>query len=290
MADNRPAPKTIPGWINFVIGGLSGMMATCIVQPADLLKTRMQLLGPEAKGQSAISVAKGILRKEGPMGFYVGLSAGLFRQATYTTGRLGSFNTILDWYKAEYGVPSFSMKILMGMTAGGIGAFIGTPAEVSLIRMTADGRLPPEKRRNYKNVFNALNRIVREEGVTALWRGAVPTVTRAMVVNAAQLGTYSQARELLLPTLGEGIVLHLWSSMIAGFVTSAASLPVDIVKTRVQMAAKGSSQIGVLLNIVKNEGVMALWSGFLPTLIKIGPHTVFTFIFLEQLNALYLNT
>ena len=26
------------------------------------------------------------------------------------------------------------------MTAGGIGAFVGTPAEVALIRMTADGR------------------------------------------------------------------------------------------------------------------------------------------------------
>jgi hypothetical protein len=28
----------------------------------------------------------------------------------------------------------------MGMTAGGVGALIGTPAEVTLIRMTSDGR------------------------------------------------------------------------------------------------------------------------------------------------------
>lgn len=31
----------------------------------------------------------------------------------------------------------------MGMAAGGAGAFIGTPAEVALVRMTSDGRLPP---------------------------------------------------------------------------------------------------------------------------------------------------
>ena len=31
--------------------------------------------------------------------------------------------------------------------------------------MTSDGRLPPEQRRNYKNVFDALIRISREEGV-----------------------------------------------------------------------------------------------------------------------------
>ena len=56
------------------------------------------------------------------------------------------------------------------MTAGATGAFVGTPAEVSLIRMTADGRLPPDQRRGYTSVFNALARITREEGLLTLWR------------------------------------------------------------------------------------------------------------------------
>lgn len=86
------------------------------------------------------------------------------------------------------------------MTAGVAGAFVGTPAEVSLIRMTADGRLPAAERRNYKNVFDSLFRIVKEEGVLTLWRGAIPTMGRAMVVNAAQLASYSQAKQFLLDT------------------------------------------------------------------------------------------
>ncbi|KAM3957923.1 mitochondrial 2-oxoglutarate/malate carrier protein-like [Aphomia sociella] len=230
------------------------MMGVCVVHPADLVKTRMQLLGPAAKDHSVLTVARSVYKNQGVSGFYVGLSAALFRQATYTTGRLGSFNSFLDWYKANYGVPGFGTKTLIGMAAGGIGAFVGTPAEICLIRMTADGRLPPEKRMNYKNVFNALSRILKEEGVFALWRGVFPTVTRAMVVNAAQLGTYTQAREMLVPKLGDGIFLHFCSSMISGFVTSVASLPVDIIKTRVQIAAKGTSQIAVLMNIIKKEG------------------------------------
>jgi hypothetical protein len=48
-----------------------------------------------------------------------------------------------DKYK-EYSTPGknspFIVKLIMGMSAGGIGAFIGTPAEVALIRMTSDGR------------------------------------------------------------------------------------------------------------------------------------------------------
>ena len=36
--------------------------------------------------------------------------------------------------------PGLAMKMGIGMVAGGVGATVGTPAEVALIRMTADGR------------------------------------------------------------------------------------------------------------------------------------------------------
>ena len=72
--------------------------------------------------------------------------------------------------------------------------------QVALIRMTSDGNLPADQRRNYKNVFDALFRIIREEGIFTLWRGAIPTMGRAMVVNAAQLASYSQAKQAILGT------------------------------------------------------------------------------------------
>ena len=72
------------------------------------------------------------------------------------------------------------MKAALGMSAGGCGAFVGTPAEVALIRMTSDGTLPVEQRRNYSSVFNALARITREEGITTLWTGATPTIARSL--------------------------------------------------------------------------------------------------------------
>ncbi|XP_050549777.1 mitochondrial 2-oxoglutarate/malate carrier protein isoform X8 [Spodoptera frugiperda] len=223
-------PRTIPKYMNFIIGGTAGMMGISVVQPADLLKTRMQLLGPAGKNASFVGVAKEIVRKEGILGFYVGLSAALLRQATYGTGRLGCFNAMFDWHKA----------------------------------------------------------ITREEGITTLWRGAGATVSRAMVVNGAQLGSYSQAREMLLPYMYDGLPLHAAAAMIAGFITTVASLPVDIVKTRVQNAEKGTGQIQVLRSVIQNEGVLTLWSGMWPTYAKIGPLTVLIFVFLEQLNKLYL--
>eukprot|EP00914_Ancora_sagittata_P022541 GHVO01044768.1.p1 GENE.GHVO01044768.1~~GHVO01044768.1.p1 ORF type:complete len:198 (+),score=19.06 GHVO01044768.1:261-854(+) len=183
----------------------------------------------------------------------------------------------------------------MGMTAGAVGSFIGTPAEISLIRMTADGRLPKAEQRGYKNVFNALSRITSEEGVLTLWRGCGPTIVRAMVVNAAQLASYSQAKQFVLKTgyFGDNIMCHFVASMISGLVTTAASMPVDIAKTRVQSMKvidgkpeyKGS--IDVLSKVIRQEGFFSLWKGFTPYYARLGPHTVLCFIFLEQMNKSY---
>jgi len=42
--------------------------------------------------------------------------------------------------------------------------------------------LPVAERRNYKNAFDALYRITKEEGVSTLWRGSTPTVLRAIAI------------------------------------------------------------------------------------------------------------
>lgn len=45
--------------------------------------------------------------------------------------------------------------------------------------------------------------------------------------------------------------------------------------------------IDVLLKVGRQEGVFALWKGFTPYFCRLGPHTVLTFIILEQLNQQY---
>lgn len=49
-------------------------------------------------------------------------------------------------------------------------------------------------------MVDAFARIVKDEGVMGLWRGATPTVIRAMVLNLAMLATYDEAKELMLHT------------------------------------------------------------------------------------------
>ena len=211
------------------------------VHPFDCMKTRMQLSQEMARTSglkpysSVFDCFKTTLKEEGPRGLYSGLSAGLMRQGTYSTMRLGLYQTFrAKWKEAGYSSNFLSMFCLGGM-AGGISAFCTNPVEVALIRMQADGRLPVAERRGYSNVLNAISRVASEEGVLSLWNGVTPTVTRAIVVNSVQMATYDRTKQLLNAYGVDGFAAFFLASLNAGFLYSLATLPLDISKTRMYM-------------------------------------------------------
>lgn len=126
-------------------------------------------------------------------------------------------------------------KVYSSLLAGGIGSILGTPADLVLVRMQSDAVLPPELRRNYRNVFDAFIRITREEGFLSCWKGATPTVVRAMALNLGMLVSYDESKERL-----EHVIPHnpnlVWfmASVISGAIAATMSLPFDNVKTKLQ--------------------------------------------------------
>ena len=74
--------------------------------------------------------------------------------------------------------------------SGFVGSLVGNPADLCLVRFQSDSTLPLNERRNYKNVLDALSRIVREEGLITLWRGSAPTVLRAIAMNLGKISLY----------------------------------------------------------------------------------------------------
>jgi solute carrier family 25 oxoglutarate transporter 11 len=103
--------------------------------------------------------------------------------------------------------------------------------------MSADQKLPLDQRRGYTSLFNLLLRVAREEGVTALWGGAAPTVARAALLNAGQLGVYSEAKERIAHRTGmTGLLLMFCSSLVSATAAVAMSSPADVLKSRMQVA------------------------------------------------------
>jgi hypothetical protein len=85
------------------------------VQPIDMIKTRLQLAGEGSRtGGSFMTVTREIIKNEGFFSMYKGLSAGLLRQATYTTARMGLFRTISDSMAEPGKSLPFYKKVLAG--------------------------------------------------------------------------------------------------------------------------------------------------------------------------------
>jgi solute carrier family 25 (mitochondrial oxoglutarate transporter), member 11 len=315
----------------FVEGGIASVVAGCSTHPLDLIKVRMQLQGeaaaavapqqaqrtalafhggpqivsiPQAtdivvpKKPGPLSVGAQILRSEGAAGLFSGVSATMLRQTLYSTTRMGLYDVLKTrWTKENGGVLPLHRKIASGLIAGGVGAAVGNPADVAMVRMQADGRLPLADRRNYRSVGDAIGRMARDEGVRSLWRGSSLTVNRAMIVTASQLATYDQAKEAILARRGpgaDGLATHVAASFTAGIVAAAASNPVDVVKTRMMnmKVAPGApppyaGAVDCALKTVRSEGPMALYKGFIPTVMRQGPFTVVLFVTLEQVRKVF---
>lgn len=87
-------------FMNFAIGGISGMFSTTIVQPIDIVKVRLQVRGEAGHSNlSPFSVARELKAKVGLKGFYKGLDSALVRQSTYTTTRFGVYLTLTQQMK-----------------------------------------------------------------------------------------------------------------------------------------------------------------------------------------------
>ena len=272
----------------FINGGIAGMTATALIQPVDMIKVRLQLAGEGLSSgpkPTPITVTKEILASGKVLDLYTGLSAGLLRQAVYTTARLGFFDTFMAAAKTRAaqtpsGTPGFAERAVAGLSAGGLAAFIGNPADLALIRMQSDGLAPAAQRANYKSVLDALLRISRSEGITALWSGCLPTVARAMALNFGQLAFFSEAKvQLRTHTSLSPQLQTLTASAVAGFFASFFSLPFDFIKTRLQKQTRrpdGTLPYRGMLHcarkVVAEEGWGRFYRGFTTYYVRIAPH------------------
>ena len=263
------------------------MAATTLIQPIDMIKVRLQLAGEglsTGPRPSPLAITQSIITSGRVLDLYTGLSAGLLRQAVYTTARLGFFDTFMAKLKTRTAGQGnsigFKERAAAGLSAGGLAAMIGNPADLALIRMQSDGLKPLAQRAQYKGVVDALVRISRTEGITSLWAGCLPTVVRAMALNFGQLAFFSEAKiQLKAHTQLGSRTQTLTASAIAGFFASFFSLPFDFVKTRLQKQTKGADgklpyrgMLDCFQKVTREEGLLRFYRGFGTYYVRIAPH------------------
>jgi len=267
-------------------GGLASVGAACCTHPLDLIKVHLQT---QQKGSiGLVQMGVKVFRSDGVLGLYSGLTASVLRQMTYSMTRFAIYETVKNKLEPPgcTGMP-FYQKVLLGGVSGCLGGFVGTPADMINVRMQNDVKLPPEQRRNYKHAIDGLYRVVKEEGPTKLMNGATMAATRATFVTIGQLSFYDQIKVMLMRTgiFQDNIVTHFSASFMAGGIATFITMPLDVMKTRMMNAPPGTySGLLACAKDIAVTGPLGFFKGFFAAFVRLGPHTILTFVFLEQLR------
>lgn len=266
-------------------GGVASSMAACCTHPLDLLKVHLQTQKEGRLGIGGMAVK--VIKSDGVLGLYSGLSASLLRQLTYSTTRFGMYESIKASLGQEKGPLPFHQKVALAAVSGACGGLVGTPGDMVNVRMQNDVKLPPEQRRLYKHAIDGLIRVAREEGLAKLFSGASMATSRAVLMTIGQVAFYDQFKQVLLATglFSDNLVTHFTASSSAATVAVAMTQPLDVMKTRLMNAAPGEfNSIFHCFSTTLREGPSAFYKGFVPAFVRLAPQTVLTWIFLEQIR------
>lgn len=275
------ASKTI---FHFAAGLCSGLTSSILLQPADLLKTRVQQSG---KANALLPTLKAILSSQNPIrGLWRGtLPSALrtgFGSALYFTSLNALRQTIAQANpplvlantstssKSSSALPKLSntANLATGAVARVAAGFVMMPVTVLKVRYESDYYA-------YRSLLGAGRDIVRTEGVRGLFAGFGATAARDAPYAGLYVLLYEQLKRRLASmtttsTNADGTPLAGVSSSSINFVSgaSAAGLataitnPFDAVKTRLQlMPAKYGNMVRAVRLMIHEDGVRSLFNG-----------------------------
>ncbi|KAK0089775.1 hypothetical protein PV325_005401 [Microctonus aethiopoides] len=284
----------------FIYGGLASIIAELGTFPLDTTKTRLQIQGQKLdkvhsslKYSGMLDALLQITKNEGYKSLYCGISSAILRQATYGTIKFGTYYSLKQLAIEKWGSDDLVIiNIICAAVAGSISSAIANPTDVVKVRMQVNGN-----QRNL-SLYGCFHDVYQHEGVRGLWRGVGPTAQRAAVIAAVELPIYDSTKYCLTPYIGDTVSNHFISSFVASAASAVASTPIDVIRTRLMNQRRMSvasdllpphiyrGSLDCFFQTCKNEGFSALYKGFVPSLLRMGPWNIIFFITYEQLKKL----
>ncbi|AJR65400.1 Sfc1p [Saccharomyces cerevisiae YJM1248] len=290
--------------INLMAGGTAGLFEALCCHPLDTIKVRMQIYRRVAgiehvKPPGFIKTGRTIYQKEGFLALYKGLGAvviGIIPKMAIRFSSYEFYRTLL--VNKESGTVSTGNTFVAGVGAGITEAvLVVNPMEVVKIRLQAQHLTPSEPNAGpkYNNAIHAAYTIVKEEGVSALYRGVSLTAARQATNQGANFTVYSKLKEFL-QNYHQMDVLPSWETSCIGLISGAigpfSNAPLDTIKTRLQKDKSISLEkqsgmkkiITIGAQLLKEEGFRALYKGITPRVMRVAPGQAVTFTVYEYVR------
>ncbi|TMW51418.1 hypothetical protein DOY81_003485 [Sarcophaga bullata] len=248
-----------------------------------------------------LATINGIAREEGVLKLWRGMTASIYRHMIYSGVRISTYDYLRkvlatqmeDGTNARLPIP---LSTFCGLCAGCLAQWLSSPAALVKILLQMEGkrRLMGEAPRVH-SVSHAFKYVVSKGGIKGLWRGSVPNVQRAALVNLGDLTSYDAVKEIIMNKthIRDCLTLHILASIGAGFVAACMGTPAAVIKTRTMnqpiddkgkgLLYKGS--VDCFCQTVSKEGFTALYKGFLPLWIRLVPFALIFWVSFEKIHS-----
>ncbi|KAL9532000.1 Mitochondrial citrate transporter B [Sphaerulina musiva] len=269
MKDDGPNTPMI---VSLLAGGIAGAIEGAATYPFEFAKTRVQLR--EKKGQptpkNPFKVVYQVYSKEGIRALYKGCLPLVIGSVGKDGIRFLSFDTIKNTFKdPETGTLSPLRNMLSGMASGVVASATAvTPTERIKTALIDDARTE----RRFLNARHCVKTILLEDGLAGMYRGFAGTTLKQAGATAFRMGTYNILKDYeRTKGIEQSTTTNFANGSVAGVVTTLATQPFDMIKTRCQ-SSRGASTVDAFRSIMLDYGIKGFWRG---TTMRLG-RTVFS--------------
>lgn len=254
----------------FASGALCATLTHGALTPIDVVKTRLQL-EPKGSKETMMSMARGIIAKEGPGGLLAGfgptavgyLIQGGAKFCGYEFFKKQSIDALGSRERAS----QYRQLVYLGSAscAEVIATTLLTPLEAARIRLVSE--------RGYaKGLVSAVMRMASEEGMSGFYAGYLPILFKQVPYAIGQFYTNEMMHGLVDKSvspetlkqygkLGE-VTVQLGCGMVAGTAAAILSHPADTLLSKINQGKGGSgSTLQRLVTLAKETGPVGIWAG-----------------------------
>ncbi|KAF8487113.1 mitochondrial tricarboxylate transporter [Russula ochroleuca] len=280
-----------------VAGGTAGAVEALVTYPMEFVKTRSQFGG---KREPPLTIIRETLGSHGVRGLYAGCTALVVGNSVKAGIRFVSYDKFkraladkdvssLSLYRhpppssrsigsrvdrGNKGKVSAPRSLLAGLGAGMMEAiFAVTPSETIKTKLIDDAKRPQPR---YRGLLHGTASIVKEEGLLGIYRGLFPVMMRQGANSAVRFTTYTTLKQSVQSRTRTGQALPgsvtFGIGAIAGLVTVYTTMPLDVIKTRMQSLearAQYRNSFHCAYRIFTEEGVLRFWTGTTPRLARL---------------------
>lgn len=278
--------------MQFGAGALAGFVNTLVLSPLDVVKTRLQAQGSgilqNANYRGPIDALTSMLRQEGFQSYYRGLSASLWAFVPNWAIYWYSYESFKRLYTRRGRRPSPIVHVLSAISAGGVTAVTTAPFWTLKSRLQVDMAVAGSQRK-YLSVPHGFRKIIKEEGISGLYKGLTPTLLGLGHV-AIQFPLYEHLKSTFANRsegneTGRLKATHvLAASSLSKVVASAVFYPHEVIRTRIQLDTSNVSRsyeivrvFDLFQRILKTDGMSGLYRGFAANLVRTVPACMLTF-------------